>query len=270
MIPLDPSKLYPTQRNAEQSMDSHTGGVGTPLYRAPETVQGHSGGMTYDWKVDIFSLGIVFYEMCEVPFETGHERHEKISTLRENKTLPEDFKERVPEYMQRMVVSMIDTNPECRPTVAQIKQLLLNGSGATSVTETISPKIENSTSIQESIMLDERLRNIPTYTVAVPFSELRRFGSVLGENSAQYDSNCKDCSNVKIVLEFLEGVSDREKLLCLLRTLVETSRKSIPEEEEHSCYAVVLSSIDNIFDLLFFSLSLVSKVISTGSQEMLT
>eukprot|EP00118_Oscarella_pearsei_P010749 m.67869 g.67869 ORF g.67869 m.67869 type:complete len:155 (+) comp35476_c0_seq5:2204-2668(+) len=52
----------------------HTGAVGTKLYMSPEQV----AGRPYSEKVDIFSLGVIFFELL-IPFATQMERH-KVTT----------------------------------------------------------------------------------------------------------------------------------------------------------------------------------------------
>lgn len=51
---------------------SLTVGVGTPFYCSPEQLK---AGTHYDQKVDLYSLGIILFEMCH-PLTTGMERAE--------------------------------------------------------------------------------------------------------------------------------------------------------------------------------------------------
>lgn len=65
--------------------ESITGGVGTTYYRAPEQELANQskridGG--YDIMADIYSLGIVLFEMFHPPFQTGMERFNILTTLR--------------------------------------------------------------------------------------------------------------------------------------------------------------------------------------------
>ncbi|CAG2183661.1 unnamed protein product, partial [Oppiella nova] len=48
-----------------RSSSSHTNRVGTQLYMSPEQIQNHP----YSHKVDIFSMGIILFELL-VPFKT--------------------------------------------------------------------------------------------------------------------------------------------------------------------------------------------------------
>ena len=54
-----------------------TGGVGTTFYRAPEQeglpVSGKRSDNTYNLQADIYSLGIIIFEMFHPPFETVSE-----------------------------------------------------------------------------------------------------------------------------------------------------------------------------------------------------
>lgn len=53
----------------------HTQEIGTNRYRAPETE-----GKYYDYKVDIFSLGVILFELI-TPFRTDSERMQAIDQL---------------------------------------------------------------------------------------------------------------------------------------------------------------------------------------------
>uniref|UniRef100_A0A3Q4AEI9 non-specific serine/threonine protein kinase n=1 Tax=Mola mola TaxID=94237 RepID=A0A3Q4AEI9_MOLML len=69
--------------------DNMTGMVGTALYVSPE-VQGNTKA-TYNQKVDLFSLGIILFEMSYRPMTTGAERISVLSQLRGPSIFPEDF-----------------------------------------------------------------------------------------------------------------------------------------------------------------------------------
>ena len=63
--------------------EEHTRGVGTSLYAAPEL----SKNGKYDSKVDIYSLGIVLFELL-VPFNTRSERATVLQSLHKSRLNP--------------------------------------------------------------------------------------------------------------------------------------------------------------------------------------
>lgn len=56
--------------------DHHTGNIGSHFYMSPEQTL----GVRYDQKVDIFSLGVIFFEL-HYPFHTEMERAQVCSFL---------------------------------------------------------------------------------------------------------------------------------------------------------------------------------------------
>lgn len=65
----------------------HTAHVGTHLYMSPEQMN----GQMYNYKVDIYSLGIIFFELL-IPFFTDMERIVALSNLKKS-IFPKDFAE---------------------------------------------------------------------------------------------------------------------------------------------------------------------------------
>lgn len=63
----------------------HTEQVGTQLYMSPEQQEGRQ----YNYKVDIYSLGLIFFELLRV-FGTEMERIETLKSLRMSQ-FPSDF-----------------------------------------------------------------------------------------------------------------------------------------------------------------------------------
>lgn len=70
------------------SCAKHTQQVGTHLYMSPEQLHGHQ----YNYKVDIYSLGLILFELLMV-FSTEMERIATIKKLRSN-YFPEGFQDR--------------------------------------------------------------------------------------------------------------------------------------------------------------------------------
>lgn len=92
--PLDP--LTSSNSNSSSNIDSslefsftghkkHTQRVGTSLYMSPEQAKGSS----YNYKVDIYSLGLIFFELLNY-FHTETERYKMLHNIK-NQKYPDDF-----------------------------------------------------------------------------------------------------------------------------------------------------------------------------------
>jgi translation initiation factor 2-alpha kinase 4 len=101
------------QLGADESM---TTGVGTTFYVSPEVMSdpttGATSGMRYNQKVDMFSLGVIFFEMC-YNLSTGMQRVIVLNELRNGK-FPEDFN---PAYVnqKKIIAILLSPQPKDRP-----------------------------------------------------------------------------------------------------------------------------------------------------------
>lgn len=77
--------------SSSKESDSKTGCVGTSFYVAPELMDEAASKSIYGTKSDIYSLGMIYFEMKHPPFGTGHERHIVMTDARSNK---------FPDFMQ--------------------------------------------------------------------------------------------------------------------------------------------------------------------------
>ena len=101
-----------------------TGAVGTYLYTAPEV---ESGDVNQSSKVDLYSAGIVFFEMLR-RFSTGMERAVELNELRSarpppgesgSRRLPEDFRARFPQQTT-LIAALLNPDPDERPSAAEV------------------------------------------------------------------------------------------------------------------------------------------------------
>ncbi|CAK8677764.1 unnamed protein product [Clavelina lepadiformis] len=97
-----------------------TGVVGTALYVAPE-LQSVKKRSLYSQKVDIYSVGIIFFEMFYPGLETKMERVKVLGKLRTPSiTFPHDFKEELMEREALITRWCLDHEPSKRPTASEL------------------------------------------------------------------------------------------------------------------------------------------------------
>lgn len=124
--PLEPSRGgEATDRGHELSTTSLTHGVGTALYRAPEVMPGSGASKTstekhratYDSAADMFSLGVVVYEIMHPPFDTAMERIDRLQVLRQGRPR---FDEHVDTYARALVARLVSDDTSRRPTAVAL------------------------------------------------------------------------------------------------------------------------------------------------------
>ncbi|TKA68310.1 hypothetical protein B0A55_08607 [Friedmanniomyces simplex] len=116
------SQYHSIERSA--TMSGHSGGemtrsVGTTLYVAPELRS--SAGGAYNDKVDMYSLGIMFYEMCEM-FGTAMERIRALQQIREKQyELPSTYRANGEKAAQgKLIACLISHKPGERPSSTEL------------------------------------------------------------------------------------------------------------------------------------------------------
>jgi serine/threonine protein kinase len=93
--------------------------VGTPLYLAPELVK----QQPYDFKVDIWGMGCVLYQLCclEAPFSGDNLLSLSHSIVNSRpKALPSNYSAR----LSQLVFRLLEKRPRERPTIAQVMAMI--------------------------------------------------------------------------------------------------------------------------------------------------
>ncbi|XP_034249523.1 eIF-2-alpha kinase GCN2 isoform X2 [Thrips palmi] len=102
---------------ADQSLTSH---IGTALYVAPEVNNASSKAM-YNQKVDIYSLGIIFFEMCYPPLQTSMERMTILQNLRSKQIIfPVNFPLSDLVKQAHVIRWLLDHEPSRRPSSEEL------------------------------------------------------------------------------------------------------------------------------------------------------
>lgn len=99
-------------------LNQHTDQVGTKLYMSPEQVS----GLSYGQKVDIYSLGIILFELLH-PFNTEMERGHILNALRQDSVIPLTLRHSRKKETD-LVTQMIHHDPSMRPTAEQLKETI--------------------------------------------------------------------------------------------------------------------------------------------------
>ncbi|KAI8633188.1 serine/threonine-protein kinase gcn2 [Xylariaceae sp. FL1651] len=109
---------FAVDKAGSASMESNdlTRSVGTSYYVAPEVRQEGSG--SYTSKVDMYSLGIIFFEMCYHSM-VGMERADKLGKLGKSSLLPDDFQPGN-KIQAEIVQSLVTHDVKARPSSMEL------------------------------------------------------------------------------------------------------------------------------------------------------
>lgn len=100
---------------------SLTGRVGTTLYTAPELFVSTGGRVIYSQKVDIYSLGIILFEMCWPAPSTAMERVKLLANLRlPSVSLPSEAGELLTSQQTSVIRWLLHHDPSQRPSAAEL------------------------------------------------------------------------------------------------------------------------------------------------------
>lgn len=203
--------------------------VGTKLYSSPEQ-EGSTNG-DYDERTDIYSLGIIFFELW-YPFRTNYDRIEQITKLKEG-LVPGKFAESHPRQW-KLISSMIQRQLQDRPTATMILQsdllpprmeddFLNDALRVVSNPNTpIFPKI-----LKKLFSVDRQLIFNRSWPTAPPHQQLGTYLSQLPEPVVMEQRKNKICSTIQTIFEMHGAV----RYTAPLFTSVVPEAKSSREDE---------------------------------------
>ncbi|KAL9026896.1 MAG: hypothetical protein Q9196_004508 [Gyalolechia fulgens] len=108
-------------RDAKSTLSSFTRSIGTTFYVAPEVKSSSIAKGNYDDKADMYSLGIIFFEMNH-RLETGMERVHTLQALcKPEPALPATFRKDPEKAKQtQIILSLVNHNPNLRPSSTEL------------------------------------------------------------------------------------------------------------------------------------------------------
>ena len=114
-------ELLAPKSSEQQQGNELTGQIGTALYVAPELLG--SRVTSYNQKVDLYSLGVIFFEMCSPPPATAMERGKLLGKLRSpNVELPSTWDDDNLPQQTYILKWLLSHQPSDRPTSQELAQ----------------------------------------------------------------------------------------------------------------------------------------------------
>uniref|UniRef100_A0A3B5ANJ7 Eukaryotic translation initiation factor 2-alpha kinase 1 n=1 Tax=Stegastes partitus TaxID=144197 RepID=A0A3B5ANJ7_9TELE len=154
--------IVDSHKSTTSPYSSHTSGVGTFVYAAPEQLKGSH----YDSKSDMYSIGVLALELFQ-PFGTEMERVRTLGELREGK-ITDSFCHRWP-ILSKYITKLTSEEPSVRPTASELLQSELFCSKDT-VIHGLQRRVEEQE--EEIMQLRRQISQLQSSQITVHFSEL--------------------------------------------------------------------------------------------------
>jgi serine/threonine protein kinase/tetratricopeptide (TPR) repeat protein/TolB-like protein len=145
--------LATSLESAQMGMTRSGAVVGTPRYMSPEQVE----GKRVDNRTDIYSLGIVFYEMVtgQVPFSGESTWQLMYQRVQQAPIDVKEVKPDLPDYVARVIMHCLEKDPANRYQTAREIVADLDANRSPSLSTSLSSKSQTSRSVQINIPIAE-------------------------------------------------------------------------------------------------------------------
>lgn len=113
------STAPPTRESGKRGVRTGAGSyLGTPLYMAPEQ---HGGAEDVDGRADVFSFGLVLYELLtgKLPYETN-----SLALIAKPATMVHELNKDVPLKLSQLIAQMMAMDPTQRPLMSEVASQL--------------------------------------------------------------------------------------------------------------------------------------------------
>src|SRR2546428_10673148 len=120
----------------ETQAPPNTGGWLAPVrYMPPKQTRGEP----FDTATDIFSLGIVLYEVAtrQHPFASGSQIGVMHAILSACPVSPSQLNPEIPAKLEALILQMLEKDPGLRPSAKDVDAILARIEGKTSVSKTV-------------------------------------------------------------------------------------------------------------------------------------
>ncbi|CAL1531307.1 unnamed protein product [Lymnaea stagnalis] len=170
-----------------------TGAVGTAHYVSPEVMLG-VGKVHYDQKIDMYSLGVIFFEMCYRSLPTEHERGSVLHNIRlPSVQFPDDFDTKLLNHQTQIIRWLLTHDPNLRPTskellsssllppiviqeteLSEILRLVICHPQSTSHSHVLEALFKQKIMQEQDAMYDhETIENIISWRTAILFQQIK-------------------------------------------------------------------------------------------------
>jgi serine/threonine protein kinase/tetratricopeptide (TPR) repeat protein len=140
--------------------------IGTPDYMSPEQVDGKET----DQRSDIYSLGVILYEMVtgRVPFEGDTPFSIGVKQKSEIPRPPKEINEQIPEDLNRVILKCMEKDKEKRyQSVGELHSELMNLEKGIPTTERIVPERKPLTSREITVQFNVKKLLVPAVAIMV-------------------------------------------------------------------------------------------------------